>query len=121
MLPNRYTETVDGCWEWTGGKNVSGHGVFMVKGKRIYAHRAAWESVNGPIPGNAHIHHKCRNPSCVKPDHLECLTHKDHMGEHANPERDPPDGCRRGHAGFYVKNSQGRFICTECRRENQER
>ncbi len=65
----------DGCWEWTAA-SVRGYGVFRLQGtrKNTPAHRFAYELVKGPIPVGLQLDHLCRNPSCVRPDHLEPVT-----------------------------------------------
>jgi hypothetical protein len=72
-----------GCWEWAGTRRPSGYGTVRLvspgatsAGPPIQAHRFVWEIVNGPIPGridgeDVHLDHTCRNPSCVRPEHLE--------------------------------------------------
>jgi hypothetical protein len=69
-----------GCWEWQKGKNSRGyaHG---------YAYRRYWEAVNGPRPEGWHMHHKCKNTSCVNPDHLEAIHPDQHRVEHFLNER----------------------------------
>jgi hypothetical protein len=79
-----------------------------------YAHRAAWEEVNGPIPEGHHIHHLCNNPGCVNVEHLECVTPIEHARRHA------PSEPRCGHGDFYVR-PDGGMECRECRREQRRR
>jgi hypothetical protein len=67
-------EKGDGCWVWTAAKNHAGYGQ-LAFGNRpnrrmALAHRVAWELVNGPIPHDLLVLHKCDNPQCVRPDHL---------------------------------------------------
>lgn len=58
------------CIVWTGSKTPAGYGNLRARGLVVYAHRYAWERVNGPIPDGALIGHKCHNRSCVKVSHL---------------------------------------------------
>jgi HNH endonuclease len=62
------------CWNWIGS-TVDGYGQFGFQvpgdGRRmIPAHRFAWESTFGAIPGGADVLHRCANRACVRPDHL---------------------------------------------------
>lgn len=62
------------CWEWQGRRDGRGYGVFHFEGRSIPAHRYAYESRVGRIPVGLVIDHLCRNPSCVRPSHLEPVT-----------------------------------------------
>lgn len=64
----------NGCWEWQGTLTSGGYGRFDIEGRTVSAHRYAYESRIGPIPPRLVIDHLCRNPPCVRPDHLEPVT-----------------------------------------------
>ena len=61
------------CLVWTGAKS-DGYGTWTDHGKKVYAHRAAWERENGAIPDGKHIDHLCWNRACILPDHLRAVT-----------------------------------------------
>lgn len=59
------------CWIWTAGTFSTGYGQFRVGERKVKAHRFAYEDKKGPIPAGALVRHKCDNPLCVRPGHLE--------------------------------------------------
>jgi len=68
----------DGCWEWKSttqnGYGVYYHYLFGQK-KAHKAHRFAYMLATGtPIMPGLVLDHTCRNPKCVRPDHLEQVT-----------------------------------------------
>lgn len=73
-----------GCWEWTGTRS-NGYGHVYYVGWSMGAHRASWEMTHGPIPDGLVVRHRCDNPPCVRPDHLELGTHADNA--HDTKER----------------------------------
>lgn len=71
---------LNGCWEWQGPRTRFGHGSFYWRGRHnVGAHRVAYEIENGPIPTTLFVRHRCDNPPCVNPSHLELGTHQDNM------------------------------------------
>ena len=69
-----------GCWIWTGATHERGYGV-IGRGSREQgnerAHRLAYRLYKGDIPSGKIILHKCGNPTCVNPYHLEAGTAKE--------------------------------------------
>jgi HNH endonuclease len=63
-----YFITDIGCWQYLG-KPYWGYG----------PHRLAWEDANNQSAKGLHIRHKCDNPLCINPAHLEAGTHYDNM------------------------------------------
>lgn len=80
---SRYQVVKDGCWAWMGAKDSHGYGVlssrFGAGHSPEKAHRVSYEKVNGKIKEGLVIRHKCDNPECTNPDHLEVGTQKDNM------------------------------------------
>lgn len=81
------------CVLWTGHCNsVSGHGQRWdaVKRKVRGAHVMAWEEANSqPVPVGVLVRHRCDNPPCIEPTHLQLGTHKDNKRDQMvrHPER----------------------------------
>ena len=76
-----------GCIEWQGTRNQQGYGKVQRNRKAIHAHRYAYERAHGPIPEGLVVRHKCDNPPCVNPDHLEVGTALDNARDAVNRGR----------------------------------
>ena len=82
----------DDCWEWQGFRHTrTGHGQ-IGRGKRCegltYTHIVAWEFANSAkVPDGLCVRHKCDNPPCCNPNHLE-------IGTRADNNRDSVDRGR---------------------------
>ena len=58
----------DECWPWW---DRSDHGKIYIDGRGVGAHRFSYEMHHGPIPDGMVVRHRCDNPPCVNPAHLE--------------------------------------------------
>jgi len=67
----------DGCWKWTAFVDKAGYArIGLGRNQVLYGHRVSYELYVGPIPDGMEIDHKCRNRSCVNPDHLQPVSRK---------------------------------------------
>jgi hypothetical protein len=96
-LRMRFWEKIDAsgdCWEWRAYRNPEGYGIIRYRGKNERAHRVSYEFRRGAIPPGMELDHLCRNRGCVRPSHLEPVSHQDN-GLRA---RVSSLICKRGHA-----------------------
>lgn len=109
----------NGCWLWLGHiRGQWGHGGF----DRTAAHRFSWALHNGGYPdAGLVVRHKCDNPVCVNPKHLEVGTQKDNVADMVDRGRGwwQNDSCKHGHPRtiantFYDR--KGYKECLECRK-----
>lgn len=77
---NIIKDKITKCWNWSLA-TPEGYGVISVKGKMYKAHRVSYAAFIGEVPSNQPIHHKCNNPSCVNPKHLQLITHIENTAE----------------------------------------
>ena len=113
----------DGCWVWTGAHDSSGYGNAYVDGRMRGSHRVSYEHHVGPIPDGLVLDHLCRNRSCVNPDHLEPVTHRENIlrGEGVAAQKARATHCPKGHPyGDDPKRQHGGYRrCAECYRVYQ--
>ena len=64
------------CWEWTAYRDDKGYGIFRWEGHTHRAHRVAYQVLVGPLPEGLESDHLCRNRPCVRPFHIELVTHR---------------------------------------------
>ncbi|HBH4234989.1 TPA: HNH endonuclease [Escherichia coli] len=78
------------CIEWQKYRSKDGYGILSYKGKVVKAHRLAYCQANGlelkDIAGLV-VRHKCDNPACINPEHLETGTQRDNNRDRAKRNR----------------------------------
>lgn len=84
----------DVCWEWKAGRNNDGYGNFALGTKktpfRRMAHRVAFALSTGlEIQDGLVVMHKCDNPCCCNPNHLQTGTHQENMNDMKDKGRSP--------------------------------
>jgi hypothetical protein len=112
------------CWVWTSSLNQSGYGQLYVGGGRhmYLAHKWAWEQEHGPVPDGLELDHLCRHRDCVRPSHLEAVTHAENLRRGTSPSAlvAGRDACGRGHPytpeSTYI-GARGARYCRVCKRE----
>lgn len=81
----RSTITPTGCWEWRHMVDSEGYPRYRYRGDgrqvEVYMHRAVLEAKHGRPLGTQAAHHKCANRTCVNPDHLQPVSHRDNVAE----------------------------------------
>ena len=91
-------EKTDTCWLWTGNREPTGYGRFSQE----KAHRASYRIHHGAIPAGLVVRHKCDNPPCVNPAHLELGTLADNNRDRHERGRSASDKLTKEQA-FDIK------------------
>lgn len=126
--PNQYWDLVsdgapDACWPWPGNISNRGYGVVNMNGRKVSAHRYAYQLATGEDPGELHVCHTCDNPVCVNPAHLWLGTNADNVRDKLDKGRGrAPNGlpyrtsthCAHGHS--LTDTNLGRGVRNPCRR-----
>jgi hypothetical protein len=95
FIQENTTPNENGCWEWNKHIKRDGYGEVKWKGKSYRTHRLSFILWCGDIPEGYVVRHKCDNPRCCNPEHLEVGTPKDNSqdcvsrGRSMRGERNP--------------------------------
>jgi len=112
------------CWLWKGRLSKEGYANVTYKGKLKGSHVHFYEYYIGPVPEGLELDHWCRNRHCVRPGHLEAVTHQENMlrGNTIVAKFAMTTHCPQGHEytpeNTYV-NPKGSRLCITCRQEKQ--
>lgn len=111
----------DPCWVWVaaGANSGNGYGRFDLDGKLEYAYTLAFTWSRGPLPPGTEPDHTCQNRACIRPDHLDPVTHAVNCargngwaGQNARTTH-----CPKGHpySGANLMVIAGKRECRACR------
>jgi hypothetical protein len=109
------------CWIWTAYLDAKGYGQFSLNGLLDRTHRFSYLLSKGEVPYGYELDHLCRNPSCVRPSHLEAVTHRVNMLRGKSPMiiSHLTKTCKRGHRvvgknAIYFPKSPDKRRCKKC-------
>lgn len=110
------------CWIWCFASMLTSagrYGVFHWPGGERLAHRAAWTLSGRTVTAGLELDHLCRNTLCVRPSHLEEVSHAVNVQRGAAMLKSTTSHCPHGHA--YTEentkiNLKGARYCGECNR-----
>ena len=105
-----------GCIIWTGALDRDGYGHLRVDGRKMLAHRYAWERQHGPIPDGMEVDHACWERACVNPEHLRLATRSQNSaylsGARSGRMHDLPRGVTPHGRGYRARvKHNGQYHC----------
>lgn len=131
-LPNRFRRKINfrgpqtdrvptQCWTFVGANSGGDdpYGVTWDGQQRVKAHRFSYTHMYGSIPDGLEIDHLCKTRMCIRPTHLEAVTHRENVlrGDAPGPSAMRSNRCKRGHEftaeNTYIR-SDGYRECRTC-------
>jgi hypothetical protein len=113
----------DGCWIWQGSIDHHGYGRFRYNGKTMGAHQASFDMFVGRMPQGCEPDHTCGTTACVRPDHLDPVTHRENLlrGKTLTALNAAATHCPRNHLydETNTRLNNGSRICRTCHRERE--
>ena len=122
-------EKTDSCWLWKGTIDRKGYGQYTIPrsgGKKVGAHRYAYQIFKGMIPQGREPDHLCRVRHCCNPEHLEAVTRSENLrrglvGHKIAEIQRLKTHCPQRHlyddTNTY-RNPDGKRVCRQCAREH---
>lgn len=96
----------DGCWDWRRSARNSGHRTMTIGGRTVSVYRVAFALGVAPIPVGKWVLHRCDNPRCINPAHLE-------LGDQA---KNMADCARRGRTAAGEANGRAKLTARQADR-----
>lgn len=120
--PKHHPRLFTPCWVWKTakpGKYVD----YFLDGTRRKAHHFAWSLLVGPCPEGLDPDHLCEVKGCVRPDHIEWVTHRENLmrGSSQVAVNACKTHCVHGHpfdeanTVYVERNGHRRRDCRACR------
>lgn len=128
-------DEITGCWLWHLAPDVKGYGKWSLRGRTVFAHRASYAMLVGPIPPGMQVGHVCHDSDlscpggvcehrlCVNPDHLALQTNEENSRASGRLGGKVLDRCKRGHPltdSNVYRWGNGKRRCAACRSERHE-
>jgi len=111
-----------GCTIWHGDSVKGGYGRTTIGTQKVLAHRLSYSLFVGEIPKGFTIDHKCKQPCCINPAHLEAVTmfENNMRGSSFSKVNALKTRCPKGHdfdeVNTYIYKN-GRRGCRKCMNE----
>jgi hypothetical protein len=111
-----HAPTLGRCWVWIGARHGNGYGAFWDGERVVTAHRFSF----GPVPEGLELDHLCANRACIRPLHLEAVTHAENIRRGAARVTHCPAGHPYDEANTY-HHPTGSRDCRACMRISRQR